>query len=974
MSILDSALPPRLRSPESSVAKSNSDGNGNANANANGDEAAEGDGGETALTPREVALVLLRAHQNNGLDILCHLGVQNGRWNAVSWLVSHIVNNIWKGGQLPITSLDTNHNKLPGPWSALKSLHQLTADDDHGVRLELPLSSSSLSSSFSSSSSSSSFSSSSSLPLSSHSLDDGTSLDALTIDMSPLHRPLESGFSHNVLGIVWMSLGNMIIADASRQSAHDSSITPQILEIIALLHHCGIMPASIYSYQPSDDANALRQPPTLHLLSSHILTSLTDAAWRAHESLVVEEARAKGGEYLSMRPEIPGSMYRVHVAGLGHEVWLELVLWSCLHGGWIAEGASILKSVFATRRWRLLSWRELAGPVGAHGGEKAVNWDDLRYRLNAGTIYGDPALTQEAKRRVKRTLSSEVIAAFVDALLDTIRTNVGARGVPAQQVLQSIAALKTCLDRNKLSLGSSTWDVVLLRFFESQGFHPEASPRLAEQAVRSLAADFGDEIGAANAPSRNEPWQSLPQYALDGTAITIGLMHRVLHAYIMQANLPGALRAFEELQRLTDRNKQESITAFFEGHHRFELEDQPDNDDAFSFESHLTGIEYPAFFPQLPVTMLAPFLDLITESRAFEFGRWLLQSEDIDGPIITEAMYDDRLMGPALVRFAMAIEDMHLLRRLLEKQSAAHPAIDNASDHRIPPASLAAFLHTQIRRNNWDGVDAILHSASHTREQGFGMLRILTALANAVLRGIDPAQGPVWHPSSSANLDRAFSALFRLAKEALSMAPPDSYKARTLLILLGSIDKKWADFIVELNLVQGGQVWKMSSTPFNQVLDGVLRTYGSEHGKRFLGRLWRAAIDDSFVAHDVPQAKDFPKGVERMPSYRPTAFRGRSPTQVRITLKHPTGERHAALHGEFEPDVHTVTLVLRKALQEQPSGSQQECNQWTDWARRLLRLLGMQEQDVSAEIDRVVSQVRPDTSNRSDLPNTIHGV
>ena len=153
-----------------------------------------------------------------------------------------------------------------------------------------------------------------------------------TRDTGLHHSAVSDSFEHqlqlrrNALGVVWRSLGAMTISCA------DGTIRPEILEIVAHLHHSGIMPASIYSRKPRLDETAIQQPPTLHLLSSRILTSLSDAAWRAHERIVLEQAKVNVNKSLPLRPELPGSAYRISVSGLRAEIWLELILWSCLHG------------------------------------------------------------------------------------------------------------------------------------------------------------------------------------------------------------------------------------------------------------------------------------------------------------------------------------------------------------------------------------------------------------------------------------------------------------------------------------------------------------------------------------------------------------------------------------------------------------------------------------------------------------------
>lgn len=796
-----------------------------------------------ALSPRDVAVILHRAQRNYGLDILTYLGVERGRWKAVVWLVTRIVDKLWEED---LGKIKTRvHTVLPTNtvWQGEKDSLQSITEDKFFV------------------------------PKAPNQVQNGDmySLDSLSGNRSPLRDHLPAVITHELLGTIWSSLGNMIIADAaSKDKVTNKAITPEILEIIAWLHHKGMMPSSIYSYQPSEDLSALRQPPTLHLLSSHIMTSLSDAAWRAHESRVVEEANAKGGEYLALRPEIPGSMYNIHVAGLGHEVWLELVLWSCLHGEWTDDGASILQNVARSESWSALSWRELAAPLVHPGQEKSINWDDLSYRLNAGSVYGDPSITNAAKARVKRTLSVEIIAAFVDSLLNSVRTSVGSRGVPAGRVLQYFTQFKAFLDRNSLSLGSTSWDVVVLRFFESQGVDIQQDPGLAERIAHLLSSQFGKELSASNAPVRNQPRQPLPLYALEGTAISIGKMHRVLSAYVEQDNQSGALRAFEHLQALADRNKQKSIQHFFT-RQMSEMHDLDEHDEAkeeFSFDNRFVGIEYPGFYPQLPATILAPFLDLITETRSFTFAKWLLESEDIDGPIIPKSMYTDPVMGPSLVRYASAVGDSQFLIKLLDQQGTG-----KRSDVKLPRASLAALLHGQVQLKKWDSVDTVLEAMRESGGYQDGVTSV-AIIARAILYETDPAKGPSTNADAQPGLNRAFAAMLRMANDARSLDPLLYRRVCTTLKVLSCIDQRWEDFLGQSKHIVGSHKYFMKAASFKTILEGVVSTYGSEKGKAFLGRFWSAAAQDD-ITHPAPvnrsadQSKfDGETGVRRMPTDR----------------------------------------------------------------------------------------------------------
>lgn len=921
IALLDTVLPTRLRSAPLEQDLVRSDGV---------------ERSPDVLTPKDVALILHRAQKSYGIDILTHMGVEKGQWKAVVWLVTRIVDNLWKvNSDQAVAKIQSAPSAL---WKGQTSLDEATRND-RGIHLD----------------------SSSNLPPI-----PTPSLGELTMDLSPLYEPLQANLIHNVLGVVWRSLGNMIIADAAaRKDKPTNTITPEILEIIAGLHHSGMMPSSIYSYQPSDESNGLRQPPTLHLLSSHILTSLTDAAWRAHESLVVEEAKVKGGEYLSMRPEIPGSMYKVHVAGLGHEVWLEIVLWACLRGQWIEEGSSILRNVTQDYSWSALSWRELAAPLIQPGQEESINWDDLNYRLNAGNIYGDPALTNAAKNKVKRTISTEVITAFVEALVDSIQTSVGARGTSATNVLQYISPLKSFLDKSELSLGSTSWDAIVLRFFESQGVDVQKEPGLAERIVRLLSSQFGKELSATNAPARNEQWQPLPAYALDGTAVSLGLMHRVLRSFIEQSNLAGALRTFEELQAMADRNKQKSINDFF-NRQALEAKELPaarDSDSEINFESRYGGIEYPGFYPQLPSSILAPFLDLITETRSFAFGKWLLHSEDIDGPIIPESMYVDPLMGPALVRFASEMEDTTFLVKLLKKQDNVQQKRGNGS--KVPPSSLLALLQGQVHLRKWDVVDQILTTIKES--PGFSLEgQSFAILARAIIREAGSDHDLFQHLTRSSDFQRVFDIFLQVANDASNLNKDFYHRVRTTTMVMACISPRWEAFLSSFKHARRNTKYTMTANSFNTVLDGVASTYGSKAAKRFLGRFWKAAIDDRIVDLN----SEIETGVVRMRTERPSsrAKPGQYDISIRLgelaTGEYMVSKQSSVLHGLFSANATTVRVVLRKALQENrdiASMTKEMDDKEMEWARRLWTLLGLKERDIDHEINTVLGQIEDES-------------
>lgn len=815
--------------------------------------------------------MLFTAQRKYRIDLLTHLGVEKGRWKAVVWLVTHLLDELWK-------PKDGGSTRLPGQLPDSRSLQEMTEK-----ALYLP------------------------------SLDQGETDDRpktsgfrsftdITSESEPIHRQLMSRTEHELLGQVWRSLGNMIVADAAQKITDHGSIAPQILEIIALLHHRGIMPHSIYSYNhPADDGIALRQPPTLNLLSSHILTALSDAAWRAHETLVVEEYEAKGGERKGLRPEIPGSRYKVRVPGVGPEVWLELVLWSCIHGGWLDDGASILEDIVmkAETSWSVVSWREIVPTTTPAGLETAVNWNEVRYLM--GTTSRSSEFSDRAEHvKVTRSVSSEVVTAYVDALMNVFRVGVGTRGVSPGLVLRRLTNLKSLLERNNLSLGTTTWDAIILRFLESGAIDVEAAPGVA-LTLAFLTAGFGQELSSENSPARDQQSQHLPQYMLDGTAASLGLMHRVLQAYVKAGSTATALRTMRVLQKKTDDDKQRAIRSFFKGMQK--AADAAGGHKLGEFESPYAGVDYPKFDMQLPVTALASLLDLLAETQALDDARSLLHTQDLDGPLIPESLYSDPAIAPALVRFASAANDKELLLKVINSQSQ----LNKQTGERVPEPVLLAFLESQIEVKKWKAVESIMDVINDT--PGFYFtVQTVALLARTMLRqaGDLKTLGSRARP----NKDLAFvaSLLNRIIKGPYETSVPTKSTVYALVTALSSIDERWAVVCQDL-LPSGNPNLKLFAAPFNTLLEGVVDVYGGQKGAELLSKFWRPARADSFVSESVSQ--ESLGGVPRMPKRRPDG--DFSPYQYHHLKWRDGSTRRLQIH--FRPNVSSVMIILRKVLQ-----------------------------------------------------------
>ena len=818
---------------------------------------------DLTLDAKDVAEILLAAQRlvdsKRGADILYHLGIVQGRWSAVVWIVKRLVEAF---GERYVRAEQT---QLLSSWASDESLDEITQSAIDFQRLTDSANKSAIP------------------PSSTRTLEDLT--QDVTLSFSR-HETLR----RDALGQIWRSLGNMTIACAG------DDIKPEILEIIAYLHHMGIMPVSIYNQTLSADVTTIQQPPTLNLFSSQILTSLSDAAWRAHERLVVEESKAAGGEYASLKPEIPDAVYRVGVSGLKPEIWLELILWSCLHGGWVLEGGEILRTMYnerKPRRWRPLSWRSLV-PDGGSGDH---DWDKLEFsfKTRAPSAKDQPAVP--SKVTVERTISSEVINAYVDAALSTMRMGVGDRGTAPGYILEQLTTLQKFLARSRLSLSTGSWDAIVLRFFDSQ--QHIVDQRRHFDLLISLSRAMGEELDLTSRPN-------LPAYVLDGSAAVFGLFHRALLSKIKARDFEGALQLFDALQQRADSNKYKSIVDFLQKQRRFGRAKLGSESDLFT--SNIPGIDFPAFDIHIPPTILGPFLDLITDYKAYEFGKWLLYSSDLDGPVIPERLYVDPAIAPVLVRFAAETGDTPLLSKMIrtytEKASGDGP--------QLPRNVLQSFFDSQINLKRWDAATRILQ---HMKDRPYSYWNLVN-LAQVVRIMLLESQSP-----GSEDPNSHFSRTKTLFAEMVSGEYDreglrnDSFhdQVAILVTMLSVADSYWAKFCSTFYPLKGHCRFDLPLKAFNLILEGVVSAYGSTPGRRLLGIFWSHAVRDAQKSGQ--RLSGAAAGEPMMSKYEPLS-QDQPSQQRRVIHVFAEPKQSMVMYGGLQPDLMTIRYIFRQALED----------------------------------------------------------
>lgn len=798
--LLEPILPPELRSPVSSKIKAT--------------VIAEVD---TAALPH----ILFKAGRSCNIDVLHYLGITLGRWEAVVWIVQNLPK-----GELFGHPYHTPENDLQRLWSCNKSLDQVTNDDAIWLSLD---------------------------PVSPDGGNDATirqtkileSLDQVTARFGDIPGTENDVVYRKALGRVWQSLGRMILSAVQREAEVSRMIMANVLRIVAHLHHIGIIPPSVYTYNPNQDPAALQQPPTLQLLSSRILSSLSDVTLNALKPPHANEP-ALAKFYQTDGIVWPGARYRTRIYDLGPELWLELILWSCVHGGWPVEAASILaemSSYTGTARWRLICWSELLdAPKPEDNSGHTVTWDELKTKFQAS----GPKLPYESANRsdVERTISSEVVVAVIDGLINSLHVGIGHRGNAPRLVVEHILTLSNILHRDQLSLGASSWNAVIIRLLESEGINVEGDPVLMEE-ILSLTPRYGTELSPVKTPSNQSNGNFAPTYIFDGSAAPLGIYHRVLQAFIDRGDVGGALRAFGALHRLTDYNKRKSLEDFFQ-----ELKSVTHATEArgtVGFESNISRIDFPGFYTQIPSPVLASLLDLVTEAGEYEFGKWMLYSNEVDGPVISERMYADLALAGSILDFASATKDKPLLLKVTNalKDPYNFEAYSSNTDKgeildtdqqpsRVVSNLILLSLRSQIKRGKRSAAEAALDYLKDVpdyRWTPFTLAQLITDL----IRYSMPVFGIRNNSGVVANRIKTIIRGLRGGDfGSLEQIRPD--QINTILGVISSVDTSLAEFCSDLLWKDEALKVELPPKAFNAILEVVVDVFGSLRGKELWDR------------------------------------------------------------------------------------------------------------------------------------------
>lgn len=833
--MLDIYLPLRLRGPSS--------------------EAASSLGSDVPTLTASAFLSQARRIAN--IDLLTHLGLKQNRWDAALWLVQQLVKESHRLRASTTPLSEPSSQRLPRPKGfrlkdsrrkGSSSLDQLTQSpanlaDFHKSYFAL------------------------SSPI--------ANLDALFGDAN---KALMNGVNEAPsagVGLVLQSLGRLILT-ASRQTPSNSApITSHMFSILAHLRRCGYFMRKKESSRTTVSTVDPEKVPVLEMVTADYVT-LLDGAFCSSD--IPDEL--KQSENVSLQISQNHNLESLQTVPLGAH--FEMLLWACVSDERYAEGAAIVQEARKFKDWSLFSWKDVTRDVTSQTNESIAQ------------SYLQSQSDLAAKR--SRHFSNEVVEALVDGLLvSTSRNSVNSTGYSLGEISDRLGTLKRTLDREKKGLQTDSWNSLIARFAQAPEMDIENNAKVMEK-VLEMAETYnrGHDAAATMAHSDVDTSQAI---TIDNSAVILGLYHRTLMSCVRSRDVTGTLRVLARLQSLTDENKRQSLTDFFDqirGRNlragiavaKKELGPVALISQAVQ-EGEFVEVQYPAMFPQIPLNVLASMLDLFTDSGEMDVARWMVHTDDVDGPLIPQELYSNQLMAPPLIRFAAASRDAALMADVTKVQQG-----------NVSGRTLVALCDSRIQQGDWRGAGEI-----------FGLIRDYALhewssvdFAKIIQSLLGPISGTATALSSPAR--QASTLLQRLLRGDLGQVWGTEFvELDSLVAIMCTIDPKLLNLCSNLLSSLTEFHLKFPGGAFDLILQGVVRTYGSGNGRR-MWNIWCAGGHGQRNIRLDPVAFSVPRRTKEFHSDEEHATRQQVEPRI------------ARIHGRIEAGLPTIRVIVQQALRE----------------------------------------------------------
>ena len=471
-----------------------------------------------------------------------------------------------------------------------------------------------------------------------------------------------SDLAHDMFNSIWATLGRSVIGAAGSTTDQAKDTMSAVKLILGVVHNLGMVPHGIYDSRIHPYSAYVQRPPILHLVSSRILTALSDAAWREQQDDAIAQAIEMGISLKEISESVPGGRFRLKVRPLGLEIWLEFILWCCVERGHISAACRIIAALRnqSENPWFAIRWCSGQRPDKL---TVTIDWERMQ-RRHGGTVGLIEGYSRE-KPFVDvpdRTISVEVVLALLDALLGQLEvSNSRYRTVNAQKRdVKTFRRVVPFLEPHDIP--PHYFDYIESRSMQAGAFDMVSRPALLQYWSSNVDGMRRLEPAATDSStSLDLRYESI----VANTLLHGAVQHQALDGLLQIGDVHRSLAQFNVIQENVDQHKLKSISNF--------LQSQPVSGKGF-FSSRLFQyrLEYADSHGQLPYYKLAGFLNLISDTRLTGLGQWLLYSNDIDGSLIPESAYGLSCMASALCRFATVSGDDNLIVKVVAQVNSRH--------------------------------------------------------------------------------------------------------------------------------------------------------------------------------------------------------------------------------------------------------------------------------------------------------------
>jgi hypothetical protein len=441
----------------------------------------------------ELASLLIGARHFGQFDLLSYLGISQGNWDAVSWIVKAL-------SERPIQRSLESFILENGPLG-LRSANVRPSDDVASrVSYELPVSKDS---------------------------QDASPFHPL-VDWLTQERDITQELQIAGLGQVWRSLGNFVLlASSSNDTNVSQDIMDQALSALAILHHNGIMPNTTYIFESTSPT----YPFAIEKLSQVMLMAILDAEWNLNQSDLPGAA-----DYTSQAQfEIPGFQFSdLHnperILPYAHSIWLELILWACLKGRWVVDGMDILHRV-----------------IQQHHGQ---GWSIIpSHQLNSSDLIqiSETSLSEDVILAYSRAILNIIPPSNLEA----------GHAIDPSTVMRYLHELKVFLANQKLTLPQSTLLNISTRVLTSSSVLSLAGQSATSSPVLLALRPWLDEglLDIPSRLKPSDSGSLVPVTFDDGlSSRLLGMYHQLLRSSLAAGSCDMVIQTVKDIRNLLKRH------------------------------------------------------------------------------------------------------------------------------------------------------------------------------------------------------------------------------------------------------------------------------------------------------------------------------------------------------------------------------------------------------------------------------------